>query len=912
MRHATGPSRLILINSGKFDYGEVELGSPLHLIGPNNVGKTTLISTLQFLYVDSQKQMHFSRSLDETRRYYFPGQDSYVLFECLTPTGYMVVGVRGLGPLKGWEFRRFLYKGMYSRDDFIDNEGKVRGFDDIRRDLGVREYTELKPHDLMNALTGIGGGAGVNLGLVPVRNRNGYSKFKTIFRNLLRLAHLSQQELKTFLLDVNRSELRRTEIDLAGDFSPQYKRVLKSVRELADLRANAEIAVELLKRDDDRKKLRTELPEIRASLITASKLKQSELELELKDASTRLDALRVQDSELDQRKHDLMQSLNGIQRKIGVLEDRLERFQTSEERFAAYMHEFEESQIKNLDERITGIALLLKDAVREGADQVRDRLAGSERDLERRRNNLNNLSNSAAAHWGELPDKSDGIFRIINKDILFLPDGPGGLEVLNREGVSSRLKTIADGINSAVYADDSMRLNLDSLDPPDFKLLTDRKRLELSIAGLEATVERDRQTLEAIEQREQLRQQHHEQKKELSMKQRLHNEWEKFEEDRQHAGEWEEELSVHKTEESDISLELDEISATRHGLAEKESRLSGKIGICRNDLAELSEKTFGLPELPSQWVSEIRGVESELGLDELFRRFDRMYSREEHLSDRIADGLRGIESRTYGKYPASDEDGTLALLREDIAALDKKEEAVRKLWLGLATDLGQAFKALIQSFEILEGKVRELNRQLSGVSISDLKRLTLRISENRQWTTMIRRKMEADEMPLFSDRKAVEESLESLGELLEKTGSGRIHLLDMFNLSFEITTADGKSRTFTRLENIESHGTTITIKVLMNLMLLRGLIAGREVRIPFYLDEASSLDRDNLFSVVETAFGMGFPAILASPDAMDAAENLYFMRDISGRVHLDPEKSRIHLSRSYAPTVQEPEEYETG
>ncbi len=184
--------------------------------------------------------------------------------------------------------------------------------------------------------------------------------------------------------------------------------------------------------------------------------------------------------------------------------------------------------------------------------------------------------------------------------------------------------------------------------------------------------------------------------------------------------------------------------------------------------------------------------------------------------------------------------------------------------------------------------------------------------ENSRWTAMIRRKMEADEMPLFSDRKAVEESLVTLGELLEKTGSGRIHLLDMFNLSFEITAANGKSRTFTRLENIESHGTTITIKVLMNLMLLRELVAGREVRIPFYLDEASSLDRDNLFAVVEAAFGMGFPAILASPDAMDAAENLYFMRDTGGRVYLDPEKSRIHLSRSYTPVIQEPEEYETG
>ena len=82
----TGPTKMLLLNCGKFDFAEVELDVPLHLIGPNNVGKTSLISLLQLLYIDDQRQMHFSRPMPETRRYYFPGVYSYALFECLTPT----------------------------------------------------------------------------------------------------------------------------------------------------------------------------------------------------------------------------------------------------------------------------------------------------------------------------------------------------------------------------------------------------------------------------------------------------------------------------------------------------------------------------------------------------------------------------------------------------------------------------------------------------------------------------------------------------------------------------------------------------------------------------------------------------------------------------------------------------------
>ncbi|HRW77308.1 MAG TPA: hypothetical protein P5207_01445, partial [Candidatus Sabulitectum sp.] len=141
------PVKLVMINSGKFDYGEIDLSLPVHLVGQNNVGKTTLISTLQFLYIDNQQQMHFSRPMDETRRYYFPGTESYILFECLTPAGYMVTGVRGLGPLKRHDFERFVYRGSYDRNDYIDpHTGEVLEFQSqIAPALSSRDYATLSP-----------------------------------------------------------------------------------------------------------------------------------------------------------------------------------------------------------------------------------------------------------------------------------------------------------------------------------------------------------------------------------------------------------------------------------------------------------------------------------------------------------------------------------------------------------------------------------------------------------------------------------------------------------------------------------------------------------------------------------------------------------------------------------------------
>jgi hypothetical protein len=182
------------------------------------------------------------------------------------------------------------------------------------------------------------------------------------------------------------------------------------------------------------------------------------------------------------------------------------------------------------------------------------------------------------------------------------------------------------------------------------------------------------------------------------------------------------------------------------------------------------------------------------------------------------------------------------------------------------------------------------------VSISNLASLKLLIEEWPQWVKLIREITVDDELPLFSNPKAAEEALEGIGRLL--SDHPRVDLKDLFNLSFEVGTPDGKFYRHEHLDAIESNGTTMAIKVLVNLVLLRGLLGGAEVQIPFYLDECSSLDQSNLTAIVRAARQMGFVAILASPEAMDAADKLYFMEENKdGRVILDPRAAMLCIER---------------
>ncbi len=276
-------------------------------------------------------------------------------------------------------------------------------------------------------------------------------------------------------------------------------------------------------------------------------------------------------------------------------------------------------------------------------------------------------------------------------------------------------------------------------------------------------------------------------------------------------------------------------------------------------------------------------------------RYESTYGQHTEIVRHVAEEFRLIEQRTYGKYLGENQAETLANLHVEVEALDEREKAVQELWKSLAAGLQSAFKGLNRDLQTLTSRIDELNRRLGSISISNLSKLRLILREHPEWTQRIKTVVEVEAMPSFFNSSALGEAQNQLGELLKQ--HRRVELSDLFDLHFEVTSGDGQTRRYPHLDSIESNGTTITIKVLINLILLKGLLGDKEVSIPFYLDEASSLDQENLAAIVQEARKMGFVAVLASPEAMEAADSLYFLRENNGRIMLDPKTSLLRIER---------------
>jgi hypothetical protein len=112
---------------------------------------------------------------------------------------------------------------------------------------------------------------------------------------------------------------------------------------------------------------------------------------------------------------------------------------------------------------------------------------------------------------------------------------------------------------------------------------------------------------------------------------------------------------------------------------------------------------------------------------------------------------------------------------------------------------------------------------------------------------------------------------------------------DLFTLRFTATGDDGKPNHYHDFkQGVESHGTTITIKVLFNLLLLRSLLREDSSKtllceVPFFLDEIHSLDSVNRPAVLTTARKLGFIAITAAPESVSDVDALYFLQPRKGR-----------------------------
>jgi len=114
-----GIRRFALLNTAGYSLGIFPLENPLSVYGANNLGKSASINALQFPILARMSDMSFGKySLEQSRKFYFASDTSYILVEVMLPHGPHVIGVAGRGPGGGFGHQFFVYQGALDLDHY--------------------------------------------------------------------------------------------------------------------------------------------------------------------------------------------------------------------------------------------------------------------------------------------------------------------------------------------------------------------------------------------------------------------------------------------------------------------------------------------------------------------------------------------------------------------------------------------------------------------------------------------------------------------------------------------------------------------------------------------------------------------------------------------------------------------------
>lgn len=889
------PVRLIAFHSGKYTFAEVRLDAPLHLMGANNIGKTSLIAMLQFLYLDDQRKMHFSHSLPETRRYYFPDTFSYILFECRTPEGMAVVGVHGLGAARQYEFERFAYRGRFEKEDYLNEGLRMREADAVKARLAGKRFVKLEPQHLRAALSGVGDDRDVRLGLVPLRDRRQYDRFRFLFCNLLRLAQLRQEELKELLVEIYRNEFQQMEIDLSVEYRERFNRLKRDAQTMNDLRWIEKDVVRLLEIVAERNAARGTLPALWAELGRMFTARESELKRIEEEKRAKREELQLREDERKDERKAVNERRDGLLNELGGLRSKLDGFHSLEKAMADFMPDWAEQRRNEVKKDAGELQASVSRLEGEKAERISARIQRLEQDCDtavRMRDSAEHLM--LAKLRGEFGDGDIAkLFRVLNPALLQVDQQD--VELRNPHAIRLRLEELLGNLSDVAYSDGDVLIGLERVPLPDISSMVDPEALASKIEDLERQFRHETRLLEAARDREGLQKKLEQlRKEEDELNQRLFQ-WSELCGQKKEAEAWKADIEKLEKEINALRAESERIAAEIQTMETERQKLADAAASAAKARQALLEKQRRLAPPNGNWEVTAGALLPD-NFEDLHETYQQTFINESRLAKETEDVLNAIQDRTYEKYSGQSEKETLRRLAEAVDALGNREEALRKSWADFTVSLRSSFSALSHDLERLEGKVTDLNRQMGKVTVSNLDAVRLIVSERPQWTKRIKSLCDLqDDLPLFGELDATSSDMEELGRLLEQAQSVGLH--DLFDLNFEIHGADGKTRSYANLDKIESNGTTITIKVLVHLMLLRDLMSGGRAHVPFYLDEVSSLDHDNIAGIIQQAKALDFVPVLASPDSVEEVDRIYLLSEnAEGRIVLD-ETALIELRR---------------
>lgn len=844
-------NKIALLNSATYSKAEIKLDAPsIQLLGGNNAGKTSLVSSLLFLFVIDRKKMKFEKnhSIKESTEYYFPQQNrSYIFFEGFHKDyGYFYVMLIRNNKNK---IEYYLNKQELNLDDFV-KDSRLMSFDEVMQNPRCGIFERLK--DTREIVSFVFQKKSNEMGFLHINRNINETQFQNIYNHIFNLSSLDGKSLKTGILILrdHLSTVASFDFKDGNESIENFKKLSIDIRELESVEKEyLEFKKVLFEKNTTLESLKKAIEEI---MFPISKTLSDNSDF-LDNCDARIESLNKEISNNDIEKKDLDIELKKLN------EERVE-LNTIKKDKDKKISKIKSYETKNIIEQMLRNTEAM---IMSNANDIQ-RAENVSSDPKSVKKELDNLHNRLKPYKKRL-ENSKTILDDIDKEVPFL----------NALFSDSAKSLSSDSLLKQGSIEDKSNVSIGSY-MFDFSMLEEkptetREQLQEEVVHLQSRINELLESQKNISRLEELKEKQNKLKDERFKYETMIKDYDNLSQLQKDTSELNDKISECHTKEKNINTLLDQYKNEIDNLNNKkeligdqkeEARIQkNELAYIQEDITFIANQCFFQMQESKDSVKSFESIKTEYNK---IKDLNKKLAEELTQTDRIAANIRNRIKFGEGAL-LQDNEELLIWLEEQISVLEEKRSNRDNILTNISNTFSGQASTILNALEDVKKYKNQFNKIISNYKISNLEKVSIQIVLNENLVSNlehIRDNSRDSLLSLTSDS----DNINILSRYINE--SKKISIEDLFDIGIEYQ-KEGKA-----LGKAQSNGTEKMVRSIILLIILKDMVQ-KGGTIPFMLDELGDLDKANTPELLRFCSEQGFLPIFVGTSPISSVEKIY-------------------------------------
>jgi len=879
-------NKIVIINSELFAKASIYIGdnASIQITAENNVGKSSFLNTLNFLYITDKDQMRFedNRRLSDSMKHYFDGTSihSFIIFE-IFKNGYYCILVKAT-PENTIEYYKI--SGEYKEMFFIQKSAdgfKPKKWEKVLQELTNDNPTDppilLKSEELYNLVYNSDKNKNPVVWIKREVKRKGRAlsnSFTDIYKHLIKTSEINEKSFKNAILiadnkqDVSLNVFTSSSFDKINEFEKKKTHLnnlsvvkfdFEKLKLLNDTFISEESILGKLKNTFFKKFDSIEM-DLSNKIKDDSLLSKSIRTLENKVEVT----LKKERDDLISEKTTLINQIETAKKANEEIVNQLKEVENYEPTEDHLMFQGLINKIKSEDKDRSELEAQLTQLERSKFTivEVEKSIKNLKEEIKTEENSIQEFDNLLYQNISSDPETIRKVYWYLNSDVAKLDKSKIKKEI----SVTDSPLTFFDG------KIDVSSINIKPL--PTIKDLqedVETKKKELAEKQIQFTAIKNQNTLQdSIDNL----------KKSIfssnALVVKVRNK----------------PILVQTKSENEILINTtlkNLVLESECKIKNKDTEIESEKNVLKSKRDEKKQYEDELKKYKSYYQyfsdrSEIYEIEEVLDepFEKLYEKFSRTYQnfagvdgtreRRKDLKDSINQKL---------KTDVQDIKQFIRDVEEEINNIPQMDKVISNLLDTLSYEIGSPTFSFLSAFNDFKTFVyKSYNNRLAEYPVSNIQSVKVKIYETEE---LVKDLEKISKLKFSNDLdfdNSYTESKKALERQLTESKGKPIDIYDLFTIKVEITKVTGEVEEIDLSKQVQSRGTNIVLKLYLFLNILKDLVqSAPENKIVIYVDELDAIGQKNVKHLIQFCKDNNFIPIFAAPRKVEGIQKYYMIKE---------------------------------